>query len=222
MKRDKNTFILSSEYESFTDNMTDEEAGRLFKIILHYENCGEVGEIPAEIKMVWAFIKMRLDENREAYKAACEAHREAREGKTKKKEQKEQKITKRTNVNKQEQKPIDNDNENDNEHENDKDIKTQGAVNPELEQAIAYFIEHRKKLKKPMTDHAIDLFRERLNEMASTTQEQIALINLAIMKGWQTVYPDNENKGRASPTKKPSCPQRTYDFEALERELIKN
>ena len=85
MKRDKNTFILSSEYESFTDNMTDEEAGRLFKIILHYENCGEVGEIPAEIKMVWAFIKMRLDENREAYKASCEAHLEAREGKTKKK-----------------------------------------------------------------------------------------------------------------------------------------
>ena len=69
---DKTTFLLSREYEAFTDEMSDEAAGKLFKAILRHENGGEVTDIPVEAKSAWAFIRNRLDSNAEAYKAKCE------------------------------------------------------------------------------------------------------------------------------------------------------
>lgn len=123
MRRDKSTFILSAEYESFTEDMTDAEAGKLFKAILRHENGGEVGDVPAEIRLAWSFIRKRLDANKAAYDAACEAHKEARTNGNKT-EQKEQKVTKGTKGNKTdktEQNGIDNDNENDNENDKDND-----------------------------------------------------------------------------------------------------
>ena len=74
---DKNRFYLYTEYKSFTDDMTDEEAGKLFKVILDHENGLDVENVPPEIKPVWSFIRKRLDNGRAAYDAACEAHREA-------------------------------------------------------------------------------------------------------------------------------------------------
>ena len=70
---------------------------------------------------------------------------------------------------------------------------------PELNAAIVDFVEHRKKLRKPMTDKAIHLFIKRVNELAISTQEQIELINTAIERGWQTVYPRDE-KARSGTT----------------------
>ena len=70
---------------------------------------------------------------------------------------------------------------------------------PELNAAIVDFVEHRKKLRKPMTEKAIHLFIKRVNELAISTQEQIELINTAIERGWQTVYPRDE-KARSGTT----------------------
>lgn len=59
--------------------------------------------------------------------------------------------------------------------------------------AINNFKDHRKKIKKPMTDHAVDLLKKDLQKYApDDVQKQIELIDRAIMKGWQTVYPDKE------------------------------
>ena len=67
-----------------------------------------------------------------------------------------------------------------------------------LDEAIKDFIGHRKALKKPMTDKAIDLFISKLDKMADTTAEKIDLINNAIEHGWLTVYPIKEdNKSNA-------------------------
>ena len=71
--------------------------------------------------------------------------------------------------------------------------------------AINNFKDHRKKIKKPMTDHAVDLLKKDLQKYApDDVQKQIELIDRAIMKGWQTVYPiDNFKKGdRVEPTAK--------------------
>jgi hypothetical protein len=71
--------------------------------------------------------------------------------------------------------------------------------------AINNFKDHRKKIKKPMTDHAVDLLKKELQKYApDDMQKQIELIDRAIMKGWQGVYPiDNFKKGdRVEPTEK--------------------
>ena len=63
--------------------------------------------------------------------------------------------------------------------------------NDELAEAIKHFKEHRNKLKKPMTDHAVDLLKKDLQKYApDDVPAQIEMLERAIMKGWQTVYPD--------------------------------
>lgn len=63
--------------------------------------------------------------------------------------------------------------------------------NNNLDIAIKDFIDHRKKLKKPMTDRAIDLFIVKLNKLDKSESGQIELINTAIERGWLSVYPAN-------------------------------
>ena len=63
------------------------------------------------------------------------------------------------------------------------------ADDPELNQAILSFVEFRKSIKKPMTDHAVDLLINKLNSMTSYIPEQIEIINQSIVNGWQGVFP---------------------------------
>jgi len=63
----------------------------------------------------------------------------------------------------------------------------------------AAFKEHRRKLRKPMTDYAEKLAIKKLEKIMNETgcsQEQI--INLAIEKGWQGLFPPFNNE-------KPAC-----------------
>ena len=68
-----------------------------------------------------------------------------------------------------------------------------------LDEAIKDFIGHRKALRKPMTEKAIDLFINKLDKMADTTAEKIDLINNAIEHGWLTVYPIKEDNKNNAP-----------------------
>ena len=74
----------------------------------------------------------------------------------------------------------------------DKNRKEKGEENktcsPELAEALAAFAEHRKKLKKPMTDYAKKLLLNKLQKLAKTEQEQIAILNQSIENGWQGVF----------------------------------
>lgn len=84
-------------------------------------------------------------------------------------------------------------NKNDKEYiKNDKNNKY--ADDDCLNNAIKDFIEHRRKLRKPMTDKAIELFIQRLNKFETSVDGQIRLINIAIERGWQTVYPAEDEK----------------------------
>lgn len=69
-----------------------------------------------------------------------------------------------------------------------------------LDSAIKDFVEHRKKMRKPMTDRAIELFIKRLNDLSDTVDGKILLINTAIERGWQTVYPIKEEEKKNDDT----------------------
>lgn len=62
------------------------------------------------------------------------------------------------------------------------------TCSPELAEALNAFAEHRKKLKKPMTDYAKKLLLNKLQKLAKTEQEQIAILNQSIENGWQGVF----------------------------------
>jgi predicted phage replisome organizer len=67
----------------------------------------------------------------------------------------------------------------------------------ELNQALLSFVEFRKGIKKPMTDHAVDLLIKKLNGMTSYIPEQIEIINQSIVNGWQGVFPLKNEQAQA-------------------------
>jgi len=57
-----------------------------------------------------------------------------------------------------------------------------------FQQTLLDFIGFRRKIKKPMTDHAIDLLMSELDKLAKTDDEKIAIMNQSILNGWQGVF----------------------------------
>lgn len=93
---------------------------------------------------------------------------------------------------------------------------------PELNQAILSFIDFRKSIKKPMTDHAVDLLIKKLNEMSPSIEDQIEIINQSIMNGWQGVFP-LKDQGRSTQSVKQPYHKQTKakeldDFYAMAKE----
>lgn len=75
------------------------------------------------------------------------------------------------------------------EQEKKKSKKKRYDTDEALNDAILAFIEHRKKLRRPMTEHVIELFLKKLNGLSEDNDEKIQIINEAMEHGWQTVYP---------------------------------
>lgn len=70
----------------------------------------------------------------------------------------------------------------------------------ELELLLQDFKRSRAKLRKPMTDKAMELLLRKLSDYSEA--EQIAMLEEAIEKGWQSVYPPKmENRAWKNPTR---------------------
>lgn len=71
---------------------------------------------------------------------------------------------------------------------------------PELLKALQDFEEHRKALRKPLTDKARQLLIKKLNKLAGNTERKIELLETAIECGWLTIYPPKvENRQAEEP-----------------------
>ena len=67
--------------------------------------------------------------------------------------------------------------------------KKEIIVPEHLKSTINAFIEHRKKLRRPLTDYATGLIISKVQKMyPSDNLKQVAAINQAIEKGWQGVF----------------------------------
>lgn len=84
----------------------------------------------------------------------------------------------------------------------------------DFDMAIKNFKDHRKQLKKPMTDHAVDLLKKELQKLAPDDKEkQIELIEHAISKGWLSVYID-----KAKTTEEPKHKYHYFDENGIPQE----
>ena len=105
------------------------------------------------------------------------------------------------------------------------------AADDDLNSAIIAFIDYRKKIKKPMTERAIELLISELNKLSSDIVTQIEILNQSILNGWQGVFPlkqqNNQGRKEAVPpwmnkNKFNNFTQNDYDFEALEKSLTES
>jgi predicted phage replisome organizer len=73
------------------------------------------------------------------------------------------------------------------------EIEKELKIEKELNKAIDDFKEFRKKIKKPMTDRAVELLHIELNKLASDDETKIAILNQSIVNSWQGVFPLKES-----------------------------
>lgn len=198
----KDSMILYTAYAEKFRRLNNEQFGELVRLMIQYQLDGIAPEVDdIMVSMAFDSVKYDIDRNNEKYKEICEKRREnGAKGGLAKASNSKQKLAKATKSNQKLASVADNDNENDNDNDNDftfrkskqKELLKTYTDDESLNKAIKDFIEHRKKLRKPMTDKAVELFINRVKKMSSTTAGQIALINTAIERGWQTVYPAND------------------------------
>ena len=129
----------------------------------------------------------------------------------------------RKNHEKASKEPRKNTNNNDNNENNENKIIY--SDDPALNQTIISFKSFREKIKKPMTEHAVELLIDKLNKMTPDVEKQIAIINQSIVNGWQGVFPLKEEQLQTPKTVAKrnnfnSIPQRDYDMSAIERMLL--
>ena len=72
---DKKAFYLYNDYIDHVKLMSDEDAGKLFKAILEYENDLKVQELSGVAAMAFSFIKNQLDRDSSKYEEICKKHR---------------------------------------------------------------------------------------------------------------------------------------------------
>ena len=72
---------------------------------------------------------------------------------------------------------------------NNNNINNKYNDDPKLDAAIYEVVAFRKKIKKPMTDHAIKLMIAKLNKLTTDIDEQVEILNQSILNGWQGIYP---------------------------------
>lgn len=94
------------------------------------------------------------------------------------------------------------------------EILSELGVCGELLKSVLEFIEHRKKIKKPMTELAIKKFIKHLRELSSDEQTQLQMIEMAIINGWQSVYLPKEQQYN-SKKNKPTEPKKYSDNDFL-------
>lgn len=81
MAKDKNSFILYYDFEEQTALLSDEQVGRLIRLILDYEKRGILPDREDRlVEMAFWFLKVGLDVNAEKYRKVCQRNRANRNG----------------------------------------------------------------------------------------------------------------------------------------------
>ena len=70
-----------------------------------------------------------------------------------------------------------------------------------LKSAYLAFIEMRKKIKKPLTERALQIIIGKVEKLSSDTETQMAIINQSVEHCWQSVYPLREEGGNNANSK---------------------
>ena len=128
------------------------------------------------------------------------------------------------------EKPNVNENVNVNDNVKKKKDKKESAPpvryseNDKLDKAIHDYIEHRKKVKSPMTDHAVELMINKLDSWTDNDEDKIKILEQSIFNGWKGIFPLSEQENRKTesppavkPTRFTNFEEHDWDFDELSR-----
>ena len=185
---------IFTDYAEDIEELGDAECGRLFRAMLKYAASGAEPEFRGNERFYWNAAKRNIDSARETYERMVQSMANARGARN------QIDTNQKSNRNLEGISKVSTQ-----DKDNDKDKSPNGDNNPPypptaLDEAIERFKVHRKGLKKPMSDHAVDLLRKKLADMAADEETQIAILDQSIFNGWQGVFHlrDDAQPGKAS------------------------
>lgn len=109
-------------------------------------------------------------------------------------------------------------NKNDKNDKNEKNIYI--GLSENMKNAINDFIEMRKKIRKPMTERAIQIMLKKLDGLAKDETTKIAILEQSTERGWLSVFPLKEDKpSQKQPSQATNFKQRTYSDEFYKKIL---
>ena len=179
--------------------LNDAEFGRLVRAALAYKATGVEANLMGREELLWDGMKLEIDRDNKKYAdVASERSVAGKKGAASRWNGKMANDSKNSKCHLPYGK-----NGYDKDNDKDKDINVSltesHSAGAELENAINEFISFRKKLKKPMTERAISMLKNRLEKLAPGNDElKIQLLETSIYKGWLDVYPPDEEKTPAT------------------------
>lgn len=225
----KNTILLFSNMKEPIDELDDEDAGKLFKAILAYQNGDEV-KLQGLLKVVFLQIKQQIDYNNERYAETSKKRSEARKAwLLKQQTSTNDNKTQQTSTNDNNMHLYDNDNENENvienviENENENENESENVcssninvINSPTMRTYGRFsnivLEKHQydDLKKefPEADEAIEKMSAYLANEKKTYKNFYARLRLWILQ-------DRKDGKSPEPKKKPNPEPYTYELGAI-------
>ena len=95
--------------------------------------------------------------------------------------------------------------------------------NAELLEALRGFVEMRKKIKAPLTEHAFSLLLKKLDGMGNTDEEKAAIVNQSVMNSWKGLFPlkqEVKQHGTGRNDSREAIEERYSDFTEADRNYI--
>lgn len=147
----RDSLIFYTAYSDKFNKLSDEQFGKLVRIMLHYQTTGTVPIIDDPlIELSFNVVKFDMDMNNEKYERVVQRNRENGGKGGRPKNPTEPQKPSGLSGNPTKPKKADNDNENDNEHDNDNEIKRESKAKrftpPTLEEVQAYCRERKNKV----------------------------------------------------------------------------
>ena len=78
------------------------------------------------------------------------------------------------------------------------DLIASYTENDTLYRVLGDYIQMRTAIRKPLTNRALELVFKKLDELARTDAEKIAILNQSILNSWQGLFPLKDNQRRGS------------------------
>ena len=191
----KKSFIIYYDQSKMFKELSDEQAGKLIKCLLSNGDMSDIGD--GMVRVAYASLITTIERDNIKYTQRCEKNRENANIRWNTTEfdgmQLHANACERIPAN---AKHADSDSDSDSENESDKE-KKKGFLLPDWLEPDLFkdFIEHRNKLRKPMTEKARALFISKLSGLVKKGYTPIELIETAIERGWLTVFEPTKSPG---------------------------
>jgi len=189
--------IVWTDFEEVMEDLSWAERGRLFTAMLRYaaDDTKQPDVISGNERFLWKSQKQNIDAQWASYRKQCGSAENARTHNSNNNRNQsdfsyEKTESSLTSVQDQSHNQV---------YIQSKEIEGKKEKAPTLDGMIEEFISYRKKLKKPMTERAISMLKNRLEKLAPGNDElKIQLLETSIYKGWLDVYPPDEEKKSAT------------------------